>query len=476
MAAVALLMAIWWITEAIPLAATSLLPLVLFPLLGILPGKATAPMYIKSTIFLFVGGFLIALAMEKWNLHRRIALSIIRLVGGGPSRLVLGFMIAAAALSMWISNTATCIMMMPIGLAVVLKMEDQFGAERSHRFAVGLMLGIAYACSMGGIATLVGTPPNLALKTIFSDTFPGAEPISFGRWMMLGVPVAIVMIASAWLVLTKVMFRLPRDLAVDQTIVEQEHRKLGPIRFEEVVVLIVFSLTAVLWVFRKDLTFSEAFALPGWSRLLPEAIAPYIDDSTVAIAMALVLFLIPSRGGKANSPTILGGEVFARVPWDIVLLFGGGFALASGFESSGLSELIGHQFAGLNKVSPLIMILVICLTLTFMTELTSNTATTQIVLPILAAVAVSIGIHPLILMVPATLSASCAFMMPVATPPNAIIFGSRRVGIAEMARAGIVLNLIGIIVVTLLFYYVGRTALGIGDGPMPDWATLGSAP
>jgi solute carrier family 13 (sodium-dependent dicarboxylate transporter), member 2/3/5 len=473
MAAVALLMATWWITEAIPLWATALLPLLLFPLLGILQGKSTAPIYVNSTIFLFLGGFMIAMTMERWGLHKRIALFIIRAIGGGPARIVLGFMAAAAFLSMWISNTATAIMMVPIGLAIVSQMENRFGQKETHRFAVGLMLGIAYACSLGGIATLVGTPPNLSFARIFEITFPGAEPISFGTWFIMGLPLSIIMLFVAWVFITRVFFRVPNHLRVDRSIVEREYTALGSPSFEEKVVFIVFTLTALLWVFRKPLNLGFA-SIPGWSGLLP--FPSFIDDGTVALFMAMTLFLIPARSREADSPAIMSPKVVGRLPWNIVLLFGGGFALAKGFQVTGLSTLIGNEFAGLSNVPPFVMILVICLVITFLTELTSNTATTEMILPILASVAFAMQVHPLLLMIPATLSASCAFMMPVATPPNAIVFGSGRIRIAEMARVGIVLNLVGALIIATFFYFLGSTIFGIEAGVFPDWAqSLGTA-
>ncbi len=458
MAAVSVLMAAWWITDAIPLAATALVPLVSFPLLGITSGKAIAPVYVNNIIFLFIGGFMIALTMEKWNLHKRIALFIIRMIGGGPSRLVLGFMAAAAFLSMWISNTATAVMMFPIGLAIIFQMEEEFGIEETRRFSVSLMLGIAYACSVGGIATLVGTPPNLAFARIFEMSFPKAEPVTFGTWILLGLPISVVMLLVIWVVITKVVFRFPKSLVVDRAIIEREYEKLGKTSFEETVVLLAFILTALLWVFRKDLKLG-ILTVPGWSNLLPYP--KHIDDGTIAISMALILFFVPARNRKHGSPTVMGVDVFRKVPWDIVLLFGGGFALAKGFQVSGLSEFIGHQISGLAKLSPFIMILCICTVLTFLTELTSNTATTQMVLPILASLAIGMKMNPLLLMVPATISASCAFMMPVATPPNAIVFGSGRLKVADMAKAGIIINLLGVIVVSSIFYFLGTWILGI---------------
>ncbi len=467
MAAVATLMAIWWISEAIPLWATALLPMFLFPLLGILEGKTIAPVYVNSTIFLFLGGFMIALTMERWGLHRRIALIIIRAIGGGPSRIVLGFMAAAAFLSMWISNTATAIMMMPIGLAIVTQMESRFGREESHRFTVGLMLGIAYACSIGGIATLVGTPPNLSFARIFEITFPNAEPIAFGTWFVMGLPLSIAMLLIVWFLITKVIFRASSNLRVDRDIVDREYEALGRASFEERAVFIVFVMTAALWVFRNPLNLGLV-TVPGWSSLLP--FPRFIDDGTVALFMALTLFFIPARGRDSDGPSVMSAKVVGRLPWNIVLLFGGGFALAKGFQVTGLASIVGGKFAGLEGMPTFPMILIVCTVLTFLTELTSNTATTEMVLPILASVSVAMKVHPLLLMIPATLSASFAFMMPVATPPNAIIFGSGRVRIAEMARAGLLINLIGVLVIAIFFYFLGSAVFGIEAGSFPDWA------
>jgi sodium-dependent dicarboxylate transporter 2/3/5 len=378
-------------------------------------------------------------------------------------------MVASAFLSMWISNTATSMMMVPIGLAVILQMEQEFGEGETHKFSVSLMLGIAYACSAGGIATLVGTPPNLSLARIFEITFPKAPPITFGQWIMMGIPVALLMLGLIWILLTRVFFRVPSHLTVGQSIVEQEYRKLGPMSFEERTVLTVFSLTAVLWVFRKTLNFGFV-SIPGWSTLLPYP--AFIDDGTVALFMAMILFLIPTRSQGAATATIMSAGEIRRLPWHIVLLFGGGFALAKGFQESGLSTLIGQKFSGLAGISPFFVIIFICLTLTFLTELTSNTATTEMILPILAAVAVAMKTNPLMLMIPATLSASCAFMMPVATPPNAIVFGSGRIKIGEMARVGVFINLIGVLVIATLFYVIGTAVFSVDTSVFPEWAEM----
>jgi len=468
---VAVLMAVWWVSEAIPLFATALMPLILFPLLGILPGRETAPIYFNSTVVLFIGGFLIALTMEKWNLHKRIALGIIHAVGGSPSRIVLGFMIAAAFLSMWISNTATAVMMVPIGLAIALQTEASVGAGRSRRFCTGLMLGIAYGCTMGGITTLVGTPPNLSFQRIFEITFPEAPPIAFGDWIVLGMPIGATMLVLAWLLITRVFFRAEDELDVDRRVVERERAALGPISFEERAVLGVFVSTALLWVFRTDLELGFA-SLPGWSRLLPDP--GLVDDGTVAITMASLLFFIPARKDAGYSvqggSQLMGAEVIPRLPWGIVLLFGGGFSLAEGFQETGLASLVGSQFSSIGSLPPIAVVLCVCLMLTFLTELTSNLATAEMILPILASVGIATGLNPLLLMIPATLSASCAFMMPVATPPNAIVFGSGRIAVAQMARVGIVLNLLGALVITLVVMTVGTMVFGIEPTTLPEWA------
>jgi sodium-dependent dicarboxylate transporter 2/3/5 len=469
LAAVALLMAVWWVSDAIPLFATALLPLVLFPVLGIMGGRETAPIYFNSTIVLFIGGFMIALTMEKWDLHRRIALAIIHAVGGGPSRIVLGFMLAAAFLSMWISNTATAVMMVPIGLAIVLQIEDEFQEHlaETHPFTVGLMLGIAYACSVGGLTTLVGTPPNLSFIRIFEILFPEAPPIAFGQWIVMAFPIGAILLLVAWVFITQVFYRTPSQITVDDSVIQAERSRLGSMSFEEKVVSVVFAGTAVLWVFRVDLQLG-LFTMPGWARLLP--VPDMIDDGTVAITMASLMFFIPTRNRSGGDTRIMGPDVIPRLPWNIVLLFGGGFALAAGFQRTGLAQLIGSQFEAMGSLPPFLMILMVCLMLTFLTELTSNLATTEMILPILASVAVVTHTHPLMLMIPATLSASCAFMMPVATPPNAIVFGSDRISVGEMARVGIVLNLIGAVVIATIVFTVGLVVFEIDPTALPEWA------
>jgi len=451
LASVAALMAVWWITECIPLAATSLVPLVLFPFLGILSGKETAASYINSTIFLFMGGFIIALAMEKWELHKRIALSLISLFGKNPSQIILGFMIASAFISMWISNTATAVMLLPIGLAIVYKMEEQFGAEKSKKFSLALLLAIAYSCSVGGLGTLIGTPPNLVFQRVFAIQFPDKPEIVFSQWMIFAIPLSAVMLIIIWFLLTKIFFKVGKDVVLQKDVIKSERVKLGKMSYEEKVVLVIFTLTALLWIFRNDLE-AGIFALPGWSNLLPTK--DFIDDGTIAIMMGLFLFIIPAKDKTRGSSAILGNKIIRKIPWEIILLFGGGFALAQGFVATGLSETIGAQFAGLQGMPIYLLILIVCLAITFLTELTSNTATAQIILPILASLSIELNMDPYLLMIPATLSASMAFMMPVATPPNAIIFGSDRIKVKDMARTGLVINFIGAFLISIYVYFI----------------------
>jgi len=462
MAAIAALMAVWWITEAVPLAATSLIPLILFPLFGLLDADEIASSYINSIIFLFLGGFMIALSMERWGLHKRIALRIITLFGGSPVSIIIGFMIASALLSMWISNTATTIMMLPIALAIIFKMENEFGAERVHNFSVTLLIGIAYSCTIGGLGTLVGTVPNLALVEILKILFPEAPEIGFGQWMMLGIPISVLMLIVSALLLTKIYFKVDKALKIDREFIREEYEKLGPLSFEEKTISIVFALTAFLWIFRSDLNLG-LITIPGWSNLLPYS--TFINDGTVAITMAFILFLIPSKKEKTS---LLDNNVFLKIPWGIILLFGGGFALAKGFSSTGLSMFIGEQLTGMESLSHIFIIFITAAIISFLTELTSNTATTQMILPILASVAIAMGMNPLLLMLTATLSASMAFMLPVATPPNTIIFASSRIKVTEMVKAGFALNILGVIIVTLLVYFVGELVFDLGT--FPGWA------
>lgn len=447
MAAIASLMAIWWITEAVPLPVTALLPVVLFPLLGITSGEKISQAYFNSTIFLFLGGFLLALAMEKWNLHKRIALKIILMLGTDQQNIMLGFMSASAFLSMWISNTATAVMMLPIGLAIIHHLEKELSVERVSNFSVALMLGIAYACSIGGIATIIGTPPNLSYQRIFHIIFPDANEITFAQWIIIFVPFSVVLLFTAWKILIIIFLRKGERLDFDKAIIRNQYSALGKKSFEEKIVLVVFITAAMLWIFRAKIELSF-FAIPGWGSFF--ANEKYLNDSAVAIFFSILLFIIPS---KNKNEKILDLEIFKKIPWDVILLFGGGFALANGFIESGLSEFIGKKFGRMMGVSLFGSIFSVTTTITFLTELTSNTATAEMVLPILASISIALKINPVFLMLPAAIAASMAFMLPVATPPNAIVFGSGRVKISDMVKAGFWLNISAIILITLLTYF-----------------------
>ncbi len=450
-AAIAVLMAVWWMTEALPLAATSLLPLVLFPVFGIMPAGDTAAQYMNNTIMLFFGAFLIAIAMQRWRLHERIALRVLSLTGSSPTGVMTGFMLATAFLSMWVSNTATAMMMVPIAIAVLSRLETESGREAVAPFSSALLLTIAYSASIGGIATLVGTPPNLAFDRFFRISFPDAEPVSFLKWMLLAAPFCIVMLAVmfAWLKWTTRSVRLGAGL--ERGVIRRRLADLGPITFEQIAVLVVFSSAALLWITRAPVSIGDV-TIPGWSSLFENS--KFLSDGTVAIALATVLFIVPSRGEKGAR--LLDETAFREVPWGIVLLFGGGFALAAGFTESGLSEWIGLQLQGLAGLHPLLLIGTVCLVVTFLTELTSNTATANILLPLLATMGTATGIDPVLLMAAGAISCSCAFMLPVATPPNAIAFASDRITIRGMMKTGFVLNVAGAVLVTLVVWFWGR--------------------
>jgi len=357
--------------------------------------------------------------------------------------------------------------MLPVGMAILTGMEERWGRKQTATLGVSLMLGIAYACSIGGVATLVGTPPNLAFKVIFEQTFPGAPPVTFASWCLMGIPLSLSLLIIAWVVLTQILYRPDPSIRIDRGQLRSQYVALGPMKREEKIVATLFAITAFLWIFRVDIEFG-AFRLPGWSRFFHQP--AFIDDGTVAIFMALLLFFVPAGSGNQRG-RLLSAEVFRRVPWGIILLFGGGFALATGFEESGLSTWLARTlFGALGGLPVLWIVALTCLVMTFFTELTSNTASTQLVLPILAAAALAQAIHPMLLMIPATLSASMAFMMPVATPPNAIVFASGWLSVKQMARAGLILNLVGVVAVSAAVYLIGGRVFGFTDASLPAWA------
>lgn len=451
-AAVAVLMAVWWVTEALPLPATALLPIALFPLVGATDiEQATAP-YADDIVFLFMGGFMLALAMQRWGLHRRIALRTVLAVGTKPARVVGGFMLATGFLSMWVSNTATTVVMLPIGLSVLTLVFDRVpgagdGADDpgTASFATSLMLAIAYAASIGSLATLIGTPPNLFMAGFLSETYN--IDIGFGQWMLFGLPVAVVLLVATWLLLTKVLYRTTMtDIPGGRELFRGELDKLGPMNRGERVVGVVFVCTALMWILREPLT-----------QLFP--LLSSLDDTGIAIIAALVLFAVPVDAKRGVFT--LDWTSAAKLPWGVLLLFGGGLSLASAIDSSGLDDFIGNSVGALGGVPTFVVVAVAVIAVMFLTELTSNTATAATFLPILAGAATGLNIDVLLLVVPAALAATCAFMMPVATPPNAIVFGSGYVTIPQMVKAGWWLNLLAIVLIPIAVYSLGAWFLGI---------------
>jgi sodium-dependent dicarboxylate transporter 2/3/5 len=443
-AATAALMAVWWLTEAIPVPATALLPILLFPLLGVLDGGAVTRAYGHHLIYLFLGGFLIAVTMEKWNLHHRIALHTIRMVGVTPRRIVLGFMLATAFLSMWISNTAATMMMVTIALAVLHEISHEVENQPGEfRFATALVLGIGYAATIGGVATLIGTPPNAIFAGVVEKTY--GYSVGFLDWMRFALPLSIVMLVLAWFYLTRILFRSEiAHLPGGRDFIRQQIAGLGPMSREEKAVGIVFVSVALLWVLRG------LYSPPALSM---------IKDSTIAIAGALVLFMIPVNLKKREF--LLDWKTAVTIPWDIIILFGGGFALAQGFSDTGLTGWLAERLTVLQGVEVLLVIGAVVLLVIFLTEITSNTATASLLLPVTGALAQATGVHPYGMMVAAVVAASFAFMLPVATPPNAIVYGSRYVTVMQMAKAGIWLNLTGAVMITAFVYYLLPRVWGI---------------
>jgi len=470
-AAVASLMVIWWLTEAIPIPATALLPLALFPLLKISNAKMVATAYGDKNIFLFLGGFLMAMTMEKWKLHRRIALNIIHFLGTSPRKIIFGFMVATAFLSMWISNTATTMMMLPIAMAIIYHTETlrRKAGEiitKDDHFNVAMLLGIAYAASIGGIGTLIGTPPNIVFAAAVRKLFPAAPEIDFFQWFLVGFPLVIVFLPFAWFYLVKIALPIrQKNLPGGKEIITKELKEIGPLSKAERYTLFWFIIMALGWIFRKNIQ-AGFVTIPGWSDLL--GIAKYVHDSTVAIFVSAFLFLTPVDFKKGIF--LLDWEQAKGVPWGILILFGGGIALAQGFQVTGLAAWIGHSLAGLKAVPLPLMVMSIALLIAMLTEVTSNTAIATIFMPIMAATAIGMGEHPFLLMITATIAASLAFMLPVATPPNAIVFGSGYLSIPQMFKAGFILDILGVIVTTIVIYALAIPIFGIVLRQLPAWA------
>ncbi len=439
-------MAIWWITEAMPIAGTAILPLILMPLLGLLKIDAVSANYMHPTVLLYMGGFLLATGIEKWNLHKRIALNIINLLGTDLRRIVLGFILATGFLSMWISNSATALMMLPIGLAVVGQFKEQLGNSNdklSSNLGKNIMLGIAYAASIGGMATLIGTPTNAILSAVVKEMYDYS--IAFDEWMLFGLPFSLILLGICWYYLVSFGNPLPRNFRLGdaKSVVNQQLKALGRITFEEKIVLAIFGLVCFSWITRS---FFLAKLIPG------------IDDTIIVLIGVVLLLLLPSsRSGER----ILDWKTAEKIPWGVLILFGGGLALAEGFKETGLAEWIGQKFTLIEGVGFFVLLLIIIASVNFLTEVTSNVATASMLLPILASVAIKLDLHPFGLMVGATLAASCAFMLPVATPPNAVVFGSGYLQMKDMVKAGLWLNILSILIITLMVYYILPRLWGI---------------
>ena len=430
--------AVWWITEAVPIAITSLLPVVLFPLTGGMELAETTASFGHRYIFLYIGGFILAIAIERWNLHKRIALNIIQLIGTNVKNVILGFMVATAFLSMWISNTASSVMMLPIGMSIISQLMDnpKTVENENQNFGKALMLAIAYSASIGGMATLIGTPPNLVLATIVQETY-GIE-ITFSKWFMFGLPISLILLAICWKYLTEIAFTFKqKKFPGGRNEINKQLKSLGKLSYEEKMVLLIFVGTAFAWITRS-------FFL--------QKLIPNLDDTIIAVIAGILLFILPAS--KSKNRKLINWEEAVKLPWGILLLMGGGLALAQGFKTSGLAEWIGGQLTLLEGASIFILLLFLIALVNFLTEITSNLATTAMILPILAPLSLVLDVNPLILMVGATVAASCAFMLPVATPPNAVVFGSGYLRIPDMAKTGVWMNLFSIIFLTIMVYFL----------------------
>lgn len=449
-AAVAVWMAIWWMTEAIPLAATALIPLAVFPLAGVAEFKEVSAPYASSTIFLFMGGFMIALGIQRWNLHRRMALWVVKVIGTSPKRIILGFMVATGFLSMWVSNTATAVVMLPIGLSVLTLTAEQLGGmDKQKNFATALMLAIAYSASIGSLGTLIGTPPNALLAGYMKESH--SIEIGFGKWMMVGVPLAVMFTIVAWLVLVTVFKPEIDEIPGGKELIDAELKKLGSWTTGQVLAGLIFVAAALSWVF-----IPLAIDYFGWD-------LPY-EDAVVGIIGGLLMFTIP---GKSNGVRILDWETAKDIPWDVLLLFGGGLSLSAMFTQTGLSLWIGEMAKNLSALPTILLIAAVALLVLLLTELTSNTATAATFLPIMGGVAVGIGLtaggdaNVMLLTIPVALAATCAFMLPVATPPNAIAYSSGYVTMGQMIKGGVWLNAIGLVLITVLTYLLAVPVFGL---------------
>ncbi len=469
-AAITVLMATWWITEAIPIPATGLLPIFLFPALNILSAKSAAAPYADDVIYLFMGGFFLAVTMERWNLHRRVALNTIKLVGSSPARLVLGFMVATAFLSMWVSNSATAMMMVPIGLAVVSEVTGLSAADikasasnsknTDLNFGRALMLGIAFAASIGGLATIIGTPPNAILVGLAKKMYN--YEITFYQWMMVGVPLAVITLFCTWYILVNFLFPTKPFIKGNATdVIDIELKKLGSITKPELTILLIACCMATLWIV-SGFVFKHFAALK------------MVKDSTIAIGGAVILFATPVNLSKGEF--LLDWKSAVKIPWDVVLLFGGGLALANGFQETELTHYIAKQFINFQGLHSYLLITIIVIFTIALTEVTSNTATSTLLVPIMGTVAIAIGVNPIGPMVAAAIASSYAFMLPVATPPNAVAYGSGCFTIKDMAMAGLWINLFCFLIIPLVLYFLIPLFWGENLNVTPDWAIIAPKP
>ncbi|MCH9696427.1 MAG: DASS family sodium-coupled anion symporter [Gammaproteobacteria bacterium] len=445
-ASVGVWMAVWWATEAVPIAITALLPLVAFPMLGIASIQDTSAPYANKVIYLFLGGFIVAFAMQRWNLHRRIALTVLQYAGGNGRSLVGGFMLSSALLSMWVMNTSTTMMLLPIAVSIITVIHNtvtEMDPKQKQDFQYSLLLGVAYGATIGGMATLVGTAPNAMFAAFMLDNY--GEEIDFASWMMVGLPLSAMMLPLAWLALTRWVFKVDFITSGEgRAALRNMKREMGSITVPEKRVAVIFLLMALTWIFRPLLT-----NVPALSAL---------DDSLIAMAGAILLFLVPS--GDKTDPLLLRWKYAEQLPWGVLILFGGGLTLAGAVSRTGLAEWLGGSLQAVGALPLIAIVILAAAMIIFLTELTSNIATTATFLPVVGAIAIEAGYNPIALAVPVTLAASCAFMLPVATPPNAIVFGSGMLTIPKMTRAGLVLNLIGIVLVSTVAYYLAPMFLG----------------
>ncbi|MFN8323785.1 MAG: SLC13 family permease [Chitinophagales bacterium] len=478
MAVVVTWVAVWWLTEALHLGVTSLLPFVLMPILGIMKTEEVAMQYMDQIIFLFMGGFFLAYAMEKWGLHKRLAFRIIMMTGNTPAKVLLGVMVTSYTISMWVSNTAT-VMMLIAAVMAIISQKEIYGEQHHKSISTGILIGLSFSATIGGMATLVGTPPNMIFAGMYAARFPNGQPVTFINWMALGVPFSATLLMVSYFILKKMFIPTCINRPFDMSYIQTQHKKLGAMKYEEKVVLSLFIATVLLWFFRENLNL-EFVVIPGWSKLFG-GISGYIKDSTVVIFTSFFLFLIPVRQRNAHSKSvtrtieadpdtfdetadnpehILEWKDVSKLPLNIILLFGCGFAMAKGFESSGLSALIASRLEVLHGAPIVFILLGVAILVTVLSEFASNTASIQLVLPVVIPLAGSLGINPLLLMLTATFSASLGYMLPVATAANTIVYGTGDIDTRDMMRAGLILDVAGILLLLLYMLTLGNWIFG----------------